>query len=143
MFQALRQLAVRVKKRNNNEKTFMLINKTKKRKIIGKVIVAKSWLGKLKGLMFESRENFGYALIFPLNSESKIAASIHMLFVFFPIDVIWLDSKKIVVDKVEKLQPFTFNCTPKKAASFIVELPVGCGKKISIGNKLEWKDKFI
>lgn len=100
------------------------------------------WL-RFKGLMFEKKETFNYALIFDFPFESRISSSLHMLFMNFQVDVIFLNSKKEVVDKVT-LKPFGLknlrgiNYTPKKAAKFVIEAPVGVNKKIKLGNKLNW-----
>jgi uncharacterized membrane protein (UPF0127 family) len=95
-----------------------------------------SWQ-RTKGLMFEDLKNFNYALIFDFPSESKIGTSLHMIFVFFTIDVLFLNKKQEVVDKVT-LQPFTPNYTPKKAAKYVIEMPSGKNKKVKIGDKVSW-----
>ena len=105
---------------------------------MGEVRIASSSWDKLKGLMFESKERFNYALVFLLQRESKAMATIHMLFVFSPIDVVYLNKEQKVVDVVRNLQPFTPSYTPKKPAKFFIELPAGKSKSISIGDKLEW-----
>jgi len=114
----------------------LLYNKTKKTKVIDKVLIADNFFKKLKGLMFEKK--IDYALIFPLSFESRINASIHMFFVFFPIDVLFLNSKKKVVDKKENLKPFTLICIPRKPASFVIELPLNKAKNIELNDELEW-----
>lgn len=115
----------------------MLFNTTKKIKIIDKVKIADSFFGQFKGLMLEKKENFDYALIFPLLYESKLAASVHMLFVFFPIEIVFLDSQKKVVDKA-LLHPWMLNYTPKNPSSYFIEMPLGRAKNIAIGNTLKW-----
>lgn len=116
----------------------MLFNKTKKTKIIDGVKIAGSFFKRLRGLMFAGGKGFDFALVFPLERESRLEASIHMLFVFFPIDVLWLDKNKRVVDKREALKPFVLSAVPKKAAKYIVELPAGKAKAVKTGDKLEW-----
>ena len=115
----------------------MLYNRTKKRKIMERVRFADSFYLKLRGLMFERGENFNYALVFPFGREARAEASIHMLFVFFPIAAVYLDSGKRVVD-MAKMKPFALNYTPKKPAAFIVELPEEKANGISIGDRLEF-----
>jgi len=44
-----------------------------------------------------------------------------MFFVFYPIDVIFLDKNKIIVEIKENFKPFTFY-TPKNKAKYIIEL---------------------
>jgi len=94
-------------------------------------------LERTKGLMFEEKKKFNYALVFDFPNESRIGCSLHMLFVFFPIDVLFLDKNRIVVDKVT-LEPFTPNYTPKKAAKFVIEMPKGKAKSIKVGQKIDW-----
>lgn len=86
------------------------------------VEAADTFLKKLRGLMF--RKGLDHALIFPLNRESRMGASIHSLFVFFPFDAVFLNEKKQVVD-ARTVRPFTWNVTPKKPAKYIIELPEG------------------
>ncbi len=105
--------------------------------IIKKIKLANTYFKRFIGLMFENKKKFNYALIFSFPKESRISCSLHMLFVFFPIDVIFLNSKKEVVDKVT-LKPWTINYTPKKAAKFVIEAPVNTFKKINLGNKITW-----
>ncbi|MBT4597121.1 MAG: DUF192 domain-containing protein [Candidatus Diapherotrites archaeon] len=95
-----------------------------------------SWQ-RMKGLMFEDKKKFNYALVFEFPKESKIGSSLHMIFVFFPIDVLFLNSKKEVVDKTT-LQPFNPNYTPKKAAKYVIEMPQGKAKGTKVGDKVSW-----
>ncbi|AJF60180.1 MAG: hypothetical protein QT03_C0001G0685 [archaeon GW2011_AR10] len=115
-----------------------LFNKTKKTQIIGNVRIAGNFFSQLKGLMFESKKKFDYALVFPLPYESKSGASIHCFFVFFPIDIVFLGKNRRVVDVKESIAPFTPLYVPKKPAKFFVELPAGKAKGISVGDELEW-----
>jgi len=117
----------------------MIFNKSRNKKIIAKTKVISSAWDKLRGLIFEDPKKFDYGLVFVLDSESKIGASIHMMFVFFAIDVLFLDRNKKVVDVVEGLRPFTPNCTPKKAAKYFIELPAGKAKGTRVGDELEWE----
>ncbi len=115
----------------------MLFNSTTGKKIISKTRFAQGFFGNMKGLVFEREENFDYALVFPLPYESRFGASVHMMFVFFPIDIVFLDAQKKVVDKAT-LRPWMINYTPRAAAKYFIELPIGCGEKIKVGDTLEW-----
>jgi len=115
----------------------MLVNKTTNKTIIKDIRVASNFFAKLKGLMFERKERFNYALIMVLKNETRIGASIHMLFVFFPIAVFFLDAKKRIVDKT-LLKPFSLNYTPKRACKYIVELPANRFTAAKIGDVLQW-----
>jgi uncharacterized membrane protein (UPF0127 family) len=98
---------------------------------------ASNTLERTKGLMFEDKKKFNYALIFDFPNESRIGTSLHMLFVFFPIDVIFLNNDRRIVDKAT-LDPFIPNYTPKKAAKYVIEMPKGKAKMAKIGQKVEW-----
>ena len=117
----------------------MLFNRSLNKKIGLEVRLADSFFKRLKGVMFESK--LDYALLFPFARESRMEASIHMLFVFTAIDVVYLDKAKKVVDLRAGLRPWTLNYTPKKPASFLLELPPGTIKKsgLKLGQKLDWR----
>lgn len=116
----------------------MLFNKTKNLKVMDKVKVADTHWKRMKGLMFGNKSEFDYALVFDLERNAHKGASVHMLFVFFPIDIVYLDSEKHVVDIVKSLKPFTPNYTPKKRSRYFIEVPEGAGSGIEIGDVLEW-----
>ena len=114
----------------------MIKNKTKNKIIANKTKECKTILSKAKGLMLtKKKEDEG--LVFTFNTEQKWG--IHMLFVFYPIDVLWLDKNKEVVDLREELKPFILSAKPKKEASYIIELPAGTINK----TKTEIGDKII
>ena len=115
-----------------------LINKTKNKVIIDKVRIAGNFFSQLKGLMFEERKKFDYALVFPMAIESRHGTSIHMLFVFFPIDIVFLDAGRKVVDVRRNVPSFLPYLAPKKPAKYFVEMPVGKSNGIEEGNIIEW-----
>tara|TARA_Y100000310_G_C20477688_1_gene713192 strand:+ start:553 stop:873 length:321 start_codon:yes stop_codon:yes gene_type:complete len=86
---------------------------------------------KVKGLMF-SRKLKDEGLI--LNN----ASSIHMFFVFFSIDVVWLYNNK-VVDTRENVKPFTSLVKPKTKANKVLELPLGKAKLFKLGKEVYFK----
>jgi uncharacterized membrane protein (UPF0127 family) len=101
----------------------MLANKTKKTVISDKEAICDSFFCKAIGLMFSLRAK---PLFFMFNSEKKLG--LHMLFVFFPIDLIFLDSMFRVVELKERFLPFTFY-NSKQKARYVMELPAGSVKK--------------
>ncbi len=76
--------------------------------------ICKSWLSKARGLMFSKREN----LVFVFNDEKK--RSLHSWFVFFPIEVYFIDKYKQVVEKAI-LKPFS-SYWSKNKAKYIIEI---------------------
>ena len=83
---------------------------------------------KFKGLMFSRKLKDNEGLFFN-------GSSVHMLFVFQSIDVVWLNNNK-VVDKKESVKPFTFLIKPKVKANSILELPLGKAKLFKLGDKI-------
>ncbi len=77
-----------------------------------------SVMKKARGLMFSRQRS----LVFPFDSERIVP--LHMLFVFYPIDVLFLDKDKRVAEIKENFRPFTFY-TPKQRAKYVIELPAG------------------
>ncbi|MBS3117818.1 DUF192 domain-containing protein [Candidatus Woesearchaeota archaeon] len=67
----------------------------------------------------------GEATIFLGKKETKLNMTVDMLFVFAPLDIIWLDSKKKIVDIKKGVLPFTPWIVPKKKAKYMIELRKG------------------
>ena len=106
--------------------------------IIKKIKLANTYFKRFIGLMFENKKKFNYALIFSFPKESRISCSLHMLFVFYPINVIFLDSNKRIVDIKTNFKPFTMYSTSKKCR-YLIELPEKIDKKYySLGNSINW-----
>ena len=107
----------------------MLKNKTKNQIIAKDYKICSSLLSKTRGLMFSTKKN----LIFEFDKEQKIG--LHMLFVFFPIWVYYLDSDKKLIHK-QKLLPFISATNPKFKSKYVLELIEEAD--IDIGNTVDW-----
>ena len=111
----------------------MIKNTTKNKIIANDAELCGDIFSKSLGLMFSKKQT--KALIFKFDEEKIIA--LHMVFVFYPIDVLFLDKNKIAVDAKENFRPFTFYKSGKKA-KYAIELPNGIIKKTNteIGDKV-------
>ena len=98
-----------------------------------------SFWSKLKGLMFSRPLKHGEGIVLFAPYESVLSTTVHMLFVFFPIDIVWLNSTKKVVDIRKNVLPFMPFVIPRKAAKYVVELPKDGAKDIKIGGRLRFK----
>jgi len=87
---------------------------------------------KAKGLMFRKEIR---PLLFPFRREKKYV--FHTLFMRKPIDIVYLDSKKTVVEK-KLTKPWKFWIQPNTPARYILELPKGLGKKFKLGKKVRF-----
>lgn len=94
---------------------------------------------RLRGLMFRRSLEPREALLFIESVESRVAASIHMLFVFFSIGVIWMDADGIVVDKV-LAKPFRPYYAPQKPARYYLEAHPRVLAWIDVGEHLDFVD---
>jgi len=95
-----------------------VVNKTRRKSISNDGRLIKNIFGKALGLMFSFSPK---TLVFEYGKEQLVP--LHMFFVFFPIDVIYLNAGKRVVETAS-LKPFTFY-NPKEKAKYVVELPAG------------------
>jgi len=71
-------------------------------------------------------------------SESVSGCAIDMFFVFFSIDVLWLDSRYEVVDLRRNVKPFSFPIKPKVPAKYVVEIPPGLVGDVFVGDKVSF-----
>ena len=106
-------------------------NITKKTLLAENAKLCKNIFSKSLGLMFSKPQS----LIFIFKKEKIIP--LQMFFVFYPIDVLFLDKDKKVVEVKENFRPFEYY-TPKNKALFIIELPKDSIKKTKtdIGDKI-------
>ena len=101
------------------------------------VEVADSTFSQAKGLMFRSSIPDDFALVLEVGSSGGLPLtsgpprqSVHMLFMRFPIDAVWLDSDRVV--KTARLSPWTGLGLAR--ADRILELPAGTADGIEPGD---------
>jgi uncharacterized membrane protein (UPF0127 family) len=97
---------------------------------------ANTFLKQVIGLMF--REHFEGALVFDLGRERY--EGIHMLFVRMPIDVVFLDSGRNIVDVKANLRPWFGAALPGSKFRYAIELSAGTIEKFGLknGQCLSW-----
>lgn len=109
----------------------MIKNQTTKEIVSHKEIICKNIWQKARGLMFRIKKQ---NLIMFFKQEEIVP--LHNFFVFYPIDVILLDSNKKVVEIKENFKPFTFY-TPKHKCKYLIELGQKQAKnKLKLGDSL-------
>jgi uncharacterized membrane protein (UPF0127 family) len=111
-------------------------NLTSDRIIATEVKWCDTFLSRGRGLMFRRAIGEDEALVFVESKESINLTSIHMLFVFFSIAVIWLDAERKVVDKKLAL-PFRPYYAPQRPAQYFIEGHPRILDKVQIGDCLE------
>lgn len=113
-----------------------IVNKTKGSNL-GNADVADSFFSRFKGLMMVKNLERGLILKLP-SQRSRRSSGIHMFFMRIPLDIIFTDSEKKVVDVVS-LDPWT-TYTPKAPAKFVIELKKGklAESNTEIGDELDF-----
>lgn len=109
----------------------MITNKTKNKTISQKEKYCTNILSQGLGLMFSRKNN----LVMVFDKEKKVR--LHNCFVFYPIDVLVLDSSKRIVEMKRNFKPFSV-WSSKKKGKYVVEL--GFSSDYGIEDKLEFKD---
>ena len=116
-----------------------ITNSTRKNTVSNKTEIANSIFKRSLGLMFRKEPR---PLLMILDEESK--PGIWMLFMRFPIDLVFIDSLKRVVSVVEDIKPINLNPDtwkiyyPSKPIKYVLELPAGTIKRkgIKTGDRL-------
>lgn len=105
-----------------------------------RVVYCASFLCRLRGLTFRKRlaPDDGLLLV-QGKKDSRIDSSIHMLFVPFDLNVIWINTDLTVVDKViaRPWKPAYFASAP---ARYVLEIHPDRWDDYEIGNKVEFID---
>lgn len=90
---------------------------------------------KFAGLMFRKQLEDGEGLLMVEGKPSRSGTSIHMLFMFIPLTVVWLDENLIVVDKIVA-KPWRLAYVPKQAAKFTLETSTDYYDSFNLGDAL-------
>lgn len=94
------------------------------------VDVARSTLEQARGLMFRRSIPGDYALVFPFDEPDT--QWLHMLFVPFAIDAVWLVDGEVTTKK--RLSPFVG--LGRGDADTVIELPAGAAESVTAGDEL-------
>ena len=94
--------------------------------------VCARWYERMLGYMFVPPREKPDAIVFVLPKKSR--AGVHMCFVWFPLDVYWLDENGVVIERRLFLRPYRF-AKPKVAARYILEVPPEKHVRLSVGER--------
>ncbi len=98
-----------------------------------------SFLSRLRGLMFRHDLGMDEGLLLVQSRDSRIDASIHMLFVYMDLAVIWINSEKKVVDTL-LARSWKLAYAPCEPAQYILEIHPSRLNEFHTGDKVEFID---
>ena len=99
-----------------------------------------SFMCRLRGLMFRERlEPDDGLLLVQGGRDSRVDASIHMLFVPFDLNVVWINTGMTVVDKIIA-KAWRPAYVPAKPACYILEIHPDRWDDYQIGDKVKFQD---
>jgi uncharacterized membrane protein (UPF0127 family) len=121
---------------HSNIKCLIVINRTKGT-ALGESEIADTFFSRLRGTMFKKKLERGLILKLPA-ARSRSGSAIHMFFVRFPLDIIFADTDKKVVDMIT-IGPWK-TYTPKKPAKYVIEMKKGIieSSGTEIGDELDF-----
>lgn len=118
--------------------------RSKPRVIATNVEVADTTLAQMRGLMFRADVPEDFALVMEVGDNGGLPFAsgpprqfVHMLFVRFPLDVLWLADDE--VRKVARMHPWRSAGVAR--ADRIVELPAGAADGIDVGDTVRVADR--
>ena len=103
-----------------------LINLKDQRIISDQCIVAVSYFVRLRGWIGKTHASAGEGILFPK------CLSIHMWFMSIPIDVVFLDEKKVVTSVHREVLPWRLFPLTDRRATDTLELPSGTIERFGI-----------
>ena len=113
-----------------------------RRRRTGEIILARlrwcsSFWCRLRGLTWRSGLAPGQGLALVEAAESRVGTAVHMLFMFFPIAVVWLDSGGRVVD-TRLARPWRPIYVPRAPARYIVGAAPALLGLVAVGDELDF-----
>lgn len=117
--------------------TIQLENKNQPLPAPLQAIYCDSFFCRLRGLMFRSSLAVDAGLLLVETRDSRINTSIHMLFVFMDLGVVWINSEKIVVDTV-LARAWRPAYTPSRPARYILEIHPSRLDEFKVGDQVEF-----
>ena len=98
-----------------------------------------SFFCQLRGLMFTKSLPDDQGVLLVQKEDSRINASIHMMFMWIDLVVVWINSDYMVVD-LALARRWKLIYLPKKAAKYVLETGVSHLVDFNIGDKVRFNE---
>jgi uncharacterized membrane protein (UPF0127 family) len=102
-----------------------------------KIYYCDSFLCRLRGLMFRTHLPADTGLLLVEAQDSRLSATIHMLFVIMNLGVIWINSRMVVVDSV-MARPWRPAYIPHEPARYILEIHPSRMNEFKFGDHIDF-----
>ncbi|MCA9934660.1 MAG: DUF192 domain-containing protein [Ardenticatenaceae bacterium] len=93
---------------------------------------------KLRGFTFRRHLAPDEGLVLVENGDGRLNTSIHMLFVFFDLGVLWVNSQGMVVDSVVA-RPWRLSYAPQAPAQYVIEGHPDILTHVQIGDYIQFE----
>jgi uncharacterized membrane protein (UPF0127 family) len=120
-------------------KSILLVNQDHPLPAPLRAVYCDSFLCRLRGLMFRSELAAGEGLLLVQARDSRVDTSIHMLFVYMDLAVVWISSAGEVVDRV-LARSWRLAYAPRRPARFILEITPGRLDEFQPGDHIEFQN---
>jgi uncharacterized membrane protein (UPF0127 family) len=104
-------------------------------------VVCKSFLCQLRGLTFRSTILPDEGLLMVQTKDSVVGSSIHMLFMWIDLTIVWINTSLQVVD-VKYARRWHLAYFSQKPARFILETSVENQQQFKIGDQLSFERQY-
>jgi uncharacterized membrane protein (UPF0127 family) len=121
------------------------INITNLSRPLAQIIQARycdSFFCRLRGLTFRRNLPDRTGLLLVESRDNRLDASIHMLFMWMDLAVVWIDSSLHVVD-VKLARRWRLAYLPQAPARYVLELPVDCQSEFAVGDILKFENQNV
>lgn len=118
-----------------------LVDENSGKVVASEVELADTFWKRLRGLMFRRRFPQGKAMLFKFKKPGR--HGIHMFFMRFEIDLVYMDSRFRVVDMKAGIKRWRIY-RPKANASYLIELPAGTIHRagVRVGHEISHTEKI-
>jgi uncharacterized membrane protein (UPF0127 family) len=93
---------------------------------------------KLRGFTWRRRLPPGAGLVLVENTDNRVNTAIHMLFVFFELGIVWVDSGGKIVD-LTVARPWRPAYVPQAPARYVIETHPAVLKDLRIGDHIRFE----
>ena len=95
---------------------------------------------KLRGFTFRRTLTVDDGLVLVEKNDNRVSTAIHMLFVFFELGIIWVNSQGEVVDTVIA-KPWRLSYVPRASAQYVLEVHPSLLTQVKVGDHLAFVRK--